>query len=103
MKICLGDIIPTSTLDWSGKVSLVVFTRGCPLRCPYCSNSRFIEIPEDYVPEDTKKVWDEILRASKFIDAVVISGGEPLMQHGPIEEIASYAKGLGLLVGVHTN
>jgi pyruvate formate lyase activating enzyme len=103
MKICLGDIIPTSTLDWSGKVSLVVFTRGCPLRCPYCSNSRFIEIPEDYVPEDTKKVKDEIFRASKFIDAVVISGGEPLMQHDAVEEIASYTKELGLLVGIHTN
>jgi pyruvate formate lyase activating enzyme len=103
MKIFLGDIIPTSTLDWSGKVALVVFTRGCPLKCPYCSNSRFIDIPEDYVPEDTKKVKDQILRASKFIDAVVVSGGEPLMQHDALEDMAAYAKELGLLVGVHTN
>ena len=103
MKICLGDIIPTSTLDWSGKVSLVVFTRGCPLRCPYCSNARFIDVPEDYEPEDTKKVKNEILRASKFIDAVIMSGGEPLMQPGAFEDIAAYAKEIGLLVGVHTN
>ena len=103
MKINLGDIIPTSTLDWSGKVVLVVFTRGCPLRCPYCSNARFIEVPEDYEPEDTQKVKDEILRASKFIDAVVVSGGEPLMQAAALAEIAAYAKTLGLLMGVHTN
>ena len=103
MKIFLGDIIPTSTLDWNGKVALVVFMRGCPLRCPYCSNARFIDITEDDVPEDTKKVKNEILRASKFIDAVVMSGGEPLMQPGAFEDIASYAKELGLLVGVHTN
>ena len=55
------------------------------------------------MPEDTKKVKDEILRASKFIDAVIMSGGEPLMQPGAFEDIASYAKELGLLVGVHTN
>jgi pyruvate formate lyase activating enzyme len=103
MKINLGDIIPTSTLDWNGKVVLVAFTRGCPLRCPYCSNGRFVEVPEDYEPEDTQKVKNEVLRASKFIDAVIFSGGEPLMQPAAIEEISAYVKELGLLVGVHTN
>ncbi len=103
MKLNLGDVIPTSTLDWPGKVSLVVFMWGCPLKCPYCSNSRFIEVPEDLQPSDTETVNARILEASKFVDAVVFSGGEPFMQPAALKEMAAYVKGLGLLVGVHTN
>lgn len=103
MKLNLGDVIPTSTLDWPGKVALVVFMWGCPMKCPYCSNSRFIEVPEDIQTTDTEAVNVKILEASKFVDAVVFSGGEPFMQPAALKEMASYVKGLGLLVGVHTN
>jgi|SRR5271157_892472 len=102
MKVNLGDIIPTSTLDWPGRVVMVIFLRGCPLRCPYCSNARFMDAGEDDVA-DLEKVKAEILRASDFIDGVIFSGGEPFMQPAALKEAASYVKGLGLLVGVHTN
>jgi pyruvate formate lyase activating enzyme len=100
MQVFLGDILPTSTLDWPGKVSLVIFLRGCPFRCPYCSNAQFIEQGE---PTDIGKVINEIVRAKDFIDAVVISGGEPFMQPGAFHEIARKAKEFGLLVGAQTN
>ena len=103
MKLYLGDIIPTSTLDWPGKVVLVVFMWGCPLRCPYCSNARFIEVPGDAQPSDTEFVDAKVLEASPFIDGVIFSGGEPFMQPAALKEMAAYARGLGLLVGVHTN
>ncbi len=103
MKLNLGDIIPTSTLDWPGKVVLVVFMWGCPLKCPYCSNSRFIEVPEDLQASDTEAVNVKVLEASPFVDGVVFSGGEPFMQPTALKEMAAYVKGLGLLVGVHTN
>jgi pyruvate formate lyase activating enzyme len=100
MQVYLGDIIPTSTLDWPGKVSLVIFFRGCPFRCPYCSNAQFIEPGE---PSDIGKVIDQIVRAKDFLDAVVVSGGEPFMQPGAFREIAQKAKEFGLQVGVQTN
>jgi pyruvate formate lyase activating enzyme len=103
MKVNLGDIVPTSTLDWLGKVVMVVFLRGCPICCPYCSNSRLIEVPEEDEGEDTEKIKVEVLRASDFIDGVVFSGGEPFMQPAALKEAASYVKGLGKLVGTHTN
>src|SRR5208337_1582149 len=102
MKVNLGDIIPTSTLDWPGKVVMVIFLKGCPLRCPYCSNARFVDIVEND-GRDLETVKAEILRASEFIDGVIFSGGEPFMQPAALKEAASYVKGLGLLVGVHTN
>lgn len=103
MDINLGDIIPTSTVDWQGKVVMAVFLRGCPYRCPYCSNARFIDVEEGYIAPDITKVKDEILRAKDFIDGVVFSGGEPLQQPAALNELASFVKGLGLLVGVQTN
>ena len=81
MQVYLGDIIPTSTLEWPGKVSLVVFFRGCPLKCPYCSNAKFIEPGE---PLEIERVLGEISRAKDFLDAVVISGGEPFMQQSAL-------------------
>jgi pyruvate formate lyase activating enzyme len=103
MRLNLGDIIPTSTLDWPGKVVLVVFTWGCPLRCPYCSNARFIDVPEGEPDAEAETVKARILEAADFIDGVVFSGGEPFMQPAALKELASYVKGLGLLVGAHTN
>src|SRR5512146_773832 len=103
MKLNLGDVIPTSTLDWPGRVVLVVFMWGCPLKCPYCSTSRFIEVPEDIQASDTEAVNARVLEASRFIDGVIFSGGEPFMQPAALREMAEYVKGLGLLVGVHTN
>jgi pyruvate formate lyase activating enzyme len=103
MKVNLGEIVPTSTIDWPGKVVLVVFMRGCPLRCPYCSNAQLIEVPDEDECQDTEKIKAEVLKASDFIDGVVFSGGEPLMQPAALREAASYVKGLGKLVGTHTN
>ncbi len=100
MQVYLGDIVPTSTLDWPGKVSLVVFFRGCPFRCPYCSNAQLLE---DGEPSDLDKVLGEMLRARDFVDAVVVSGGEPFMQPAAFREIGRAARGLGLAIGAETN
>lgn len=102
MEIYLGDIIPTSTLDWPGKVVMTVFFRGCPFRCPYCSNSQLLD-QNSKEPVDVEGVLSEIDKARDFIDGVVVSGGEPFMQLSAFSAIAGYAKSLGLLVGAQTN
>jgi pyruvate formate lyase activating enzyme len=102
MQVFLGDIIPTSTLDWPGKVSLVVFFRGCPFRCPYCSNAKFVDAASGE-PVAIETVIDQITKAKDFLDAVVVSGGEPFMQPAAFQEIARTAKKFGLLVGAQTN
>jgi pyruvate formate lyase activating enzyme len=102
LTVYLGDVIPTSTLDWPGKVSLVIFFRGCPFRCPYCSNARYIDV-ESGEPVGVETVIGEIMRAKNFLDAIVVSGGEPFMQPAAFREIARAAKEFGLLVGAQTN
>ncbi|HID20357.1 MAG TPA: anaerobic ribonucleoside-triphosphate reductase activating protein [Methanophagales archaeon] len=99
-EINLGGTVPFSTIDWRGKAAMVIFLRGCPLRCIYCQNYNLLE-GSNYV--ERHEIEEEIKKNEDFIDAVVISGGEPFMQPQAVEEIAAFAKRHSLFVAVQTN
>jgi pyruvate formate lyase activating enzyme len=99
MLINFGGSVAISTVDYPGKSAIVLFLRGCPLRCPYCHNHKLWS-GNNYVEIDHVK--NLIRESMPFISAVVISGGEPLMQER-IFEIASFAKSEGLSVGIETS
>jgi len=96
----LGGIIDASTLDYPGRVAMVIFFRRCPLRCIYCHNHRLLN-GEDLVEEHTLE--QKIQDASPFISGVAFSGGAPFMQPEPLLRLASFAKSLGLEVGIETS
>jgi pyruvate formate lyase activating enzyme len=98
--INLGGVIPFSTIDWRGKTAMVIFLRGCPLRCPYCQNYNLLE-GQHYV--ELKEIEAEIVKNKAFVDALILSGGEPFMQPPALEAIAHVAKSHALSVGVQTN
>ncbi len=100
LKANLGGIIHFSTIDWRGKAAMVIFLRRCPFRCIYCQNYNLLD-DDNY--EDMDVIEDAIRANEDFIDAVVISGGEPFMQPQVVDAIAKYARGRGLKVGVQTN
>jgi len=100
IKINLGGIVPFSTIDWRGKAAMVIFLRRCPLRCIYCQNYNLLE-DDNYV--EMQEIEGEIKKNEDFIDAVVLTGGEPFMQPHAIEAIARFAKKHSLSVAVQTN
>ncbi len=100
VQINLGDIISISTVDWYGKAAMAIFLRGCPFRCPYCQNYALLE-GDNFV--DIKYIEGQIKKAKDFIDAVVFSGGEPLVQPEQMKRLAGFTKMQNLLVGVETN
>lgn len=102
IRINLGDIVPFSTIDWRGKAAMVIFLRGCPLRCIYCHNYTLLE-EEDSNYVELEEIEAEVIKNEDFIDAVVLTGGEPFMQPQAIEAIARFAKKHSLSVAVQTN
>ena len=82
-----GSLI--SSVEFHGNMSLVIFMSKCPLACRYCHN---VELLEDNTQKTFEEVKSKIDNAADFIDAVVISGGEPLMQPG-IEAFCAALRG----------
>jgi pyruvate formate lyase activating enzyme len=95
----IGGII-FSSLEFPGKVSLVIFSGGCSLRCPYCHNPEIIEGGE---PTELSEIKNQIQEARDFIDAVVITGGEPLVQSEEVKKILEYSIQQGLNTKLDTN
>ncbi|SIP87738.1 pyruvate formate lyase activating enzyme [Alkalispirochaeta americana] len=92
----------TTLLDYPGRVAAVLFTHGCPLRCPYCHNPELITGPEpdSFIPRG--EIFEILERRKHLLQGVVITGGEPLLHQDLgdlVEEIAS----LGLAVKLDTS
>jgi pyruvate formate lyase activating enzyme len=67
-----------SLIDYPNKIASVLFTPGCNLRCPFCHNWRIAVDPKP--PFLQEAVAIRILESRmKYVDAVVITGGEPTM------------------------
>jgi len=90
-----------SLIDYPDKVASVLFTPGCNLRCPFCHNWRIVTEPKPPFLHEAKAL--EILGGrKKYIDAVVVTGGEPTM-HKELPRFLAKLKALGFLVKLDTN
>jgi pyruvate formate lyase activating enzyme len=90
-----------SLIDYPNKVASVLFTPGCNLRCPFCHNWRIVVDPKP--PFLQGAVALEILESRrKYVDAVVVTGGEPSM-HKELPKFLAKLKAKGFLVKLDTN
>ena len=97
MKI--GGFQKLSLEEFPGKLSCIVFTSGCNLRCGYCHNHQLI-LDSKTIPE--KDIFDFLKQRKKLIDAVVISGGEPTIQPDIIDFVKKI-KEMNYFVKIETN
>ncbi len=93
-----GTVI--SSVEFHGNMSLVIFMSKCPLACRYCHN---VELLEDNTEWTFEKIKSEIDSSADFLDAIVISGGEPLVQTDAIIEIFKYVRSIGLKTKLDTS
>jgi pyruvate formate lyase activating enzyme len=90
-----------SLIDYPNKVASVLFTPGCNLRCPFCHNWRIAVDPKPPFLQETVAL--EILEArKKYVDAVVVTGGEPTM-HKELPKFLAKLKARGFMVKLDTN
>ena len=89
-----------SLLDYEDKVSVVLFSKACNFRCPFCHNG------ESVLGAQEELDFNDILAFLKtrvgLVDAVVFSGGEPTLEDD-LEVKIKAVKSLGFLIKLDTN
>lgn len=88
-------------LDFPGKISAILFYRGCNIRCPYCYNAELIEGEKVIIGDDKVKSFLEKRKGK--LDAVVFSGGECTVWKDELYDDIAYVKSMGYAVKVDTN
>ena len=90
-----------SLIDYPAKVASVLFTPGCNLRCGFCHNWRIVVDPKPPFLQEAQAL--EILESrKKYVDAVVVTGGEPTM-HKELPKFLAKLKARGFMVKLDTN
>ncbi len=97
-----GGFEKCTLIDYPEKLACIVYTIGCPFRCPYCHNP---ELVEEYVTERISE--NEVLAfldtRKRVLDGVVITGGEPTMHGEKLLHFMEEVKRRGFLVKLDTN
>ncbi len=92
----------TSLIDYPGKISAVVFLGGCNFRCPYCFNRDLVLNPERVKTIPQEEFFDFLKSKRKWLDGVVIGGGEPCI-HKDLLDFIRKIKKMGFLIALETN
>lgn len=102
--IRVGGLLPFSMGDYPMHLSAVIFCQGCHWRCRYCHNPGLQ--PFSQPKKESNFEWTQVLDFLKtrqnLLEAVVFSGGEPLLQPDLTLALREVKK-LGFKIGLHTN
>jgi pyruvate formate lyase activating enzyme len=100
----IGGLQKLTLLDYPGKVSAMVFTIGCNMRCPFCHNYELVK-DADKIKDlvDPQEVIDYLKKRKGVLDGLVITGGEPTLQRGLKDFIKEVKEETGLLVKLDSN
>jgi pyruvate formate lyase activating enzyme len=97
----IAGIQKNSFVDYPGRIAAVIFTAGCNLDCYYCHNRQLIDYKQKEV-YSREEVLELLEKRKRFLEGVVISGGEPTLQ----PDLCSFMlelKAMGYNVKLDTN
>ncbi|MGI6078286.1 MAG: anaerobic ribonucleoside-triphosphate reductase activating protein [Fastidiosipilaceae bacterium] len=98
----IAGIQKLSLLDYPGQLACTIFTSGCNFACPFCHNPSLV-LPELFPPPiSVSEVLAFLEDRRSVLDAVCITGGEPLLQPDLAPFLQS-VKNLGYLIKVDHN
>jgi pyruvate formate lyase activating enzyme len=101
MKIC--GVQGVSVIDYPGKIASIFFLGGCNFSCPFCHNVSLIEGYKQLDVISSETVLDDLKKRKGFIDAVVITGGEPLINGSELIALLSKLRQMDLSIKLDTN
>ncbi len=89
-----------SLIDYPGKICSIVYTSPCNFRCPFCHNPSLVSANFDVL--NSEDILADIFDRREFIDAVTVTGGEPVLQ-SDLPDFFSKVHSIGLLTKLDTN
>jgi pyruvate formate lyase activating enzyme len=98
----IKGIQKTSLIDYPPYTSSVIFIGGCNFRCGYCHNFNLVLKHKEIETINEKEIIDFLIQKKKWIDAVVVTGGEPTLYPELIDFFREIKK-LGFKIKLDTN
>jgi len=98
----IGSIERGEEEDFRGKRSVVIYVRGCNLRCSYCGYANYLGDCERQDGHDWDYAEKYLAKRLERLEAVVFSGGEPT-EHKDLRNCIERVKEMGLSVKLDTN
>jgi pyruvate formate lyase activating enzyme len=123
----IGGLQKVTLIDYPGKLACTVFLSGCNFRCPFCYSKELVlpeEIKKQIHPHtkeaqlknyakrsasygvgagiSEKEFLSFLKKRKKFLEGIVICGGEPTI-HKDLPDFIKKIKKLGYLVKLDTN
>ncbi|MBN1435271.1 anaerobic ribonucleoside-triphosphate reductase activating protein [Candidatus Fermentibacterales bacterium] len=101
----IRSFVGTSLIEYPGKVCSVIFLGGCNLYCPFCHNPELVrpDLLADQLSISPDSVIERLRARQGFVEAVTVTGGEPLIQEGLPDFLASLRKQTPLAIKIDTN
>jgi len=95
---------PATLVDFPDKIAFTLFTRGCDLRCPVCHNPKLVlpELGKELDGFPVERAIEHIKKSKGWLEAVCITGGEPLI-HAGLAEALRQLKATGIEIKIDTN
>lgn len=89
--------------DYPGKIAAIIFTQGCNFACFYCHNSELIPMESNSKEyHDSNEILKFLETRKGKLEAVSITGGEPLLQED-LEDFISEIRKMGFLIKLDSN
>ncbi len=96
----IAGYLPTTLIDWPGRLAATVFLPRCNLRCRFCHAGALLAERGETIPLDA--VLEHIASREGWLDGVVICGGEPTVWP-ELADLCRAFRAAGLAVKLDTN
>ncbi len=101
----IRSLTGTSLIEYPGRICSIVFISGCNLSCPFCHNPELVrpDLLDDQMSMSLERVLEQLKEREGFIEAVTLTGGEPLLYSGIVELVSRIKSETKLSLKVDTN
>lgn len=96
----IAGFVKTTLQDWEGKNACMILLSGCNFRCPYCNRPDLIDGSAGDI--ELAPILKYIRDNKDFIEAAVVSGGEPTI-HEDLYRLLGDLRKLKIKIKLDTN